>query len=55
MEEYTKVLNEFLNGKRDVKRKIYKVLGRGYRAVNSGIIDWDKFLRIFEIEEGVAV
>lgn len=51
MSEYTEVFKDFLNGKRNVSKRVYKTLGRAYRAVNNEIIDWDTALQYMGIEE----
>lgn len=41
MEEYTSLLKDYLNGRRDIKKRLYKVMSTAYRAVLNGRTTWD--------------
>ena len=40
MEEYTKVLREYLQGRRNITKRVYKVISRDYRAIMNGKMTW---------------
>ena len=40
MEEYTKVLREYLQGRRNITKRVYKVISRAYRAIMNGRMTW---------------
>lgn len=36
MQEYTEFLRSYLKGRRDVNKKVYKIVGRIYKVVKNG-------------------
>jgi hypothetical protein len=41
MEEYINILKDYLNGRRNIKKALYKVMSTAYRAVQNGRMTWD--------------
>lgn len=50
MGEYTEMLRDYLQGRRNIRKKLYKYMSRAYRAVEKGITTWDKVIGIMEVE-----
>lgn len=42
---YTDVLKEFLKGRRNVSKKVFKIMNSTYRAVENGRTTWESFER----------
>lgn len=36
MEEYTEILREYLGERRDITKKVFKIVGRIYRRIKNG-------------------
>ena len=41
MQNFTETLREYLKGRRNISRKLYKFMSTAYRAVETGKITWD--------------
>lgn len=49
MENYTEMLRDYLQGRRNIGKKLYKYMSRAYRAVEKGMTTWDKVIEIMEV------
>lgn len=48
MKNYVEILREFLKGRRNISRKLYKFMSKAYRRVAKGIMTWDEVIDILE-------
>ena len=48
MEEYTEILEQYLGGKRNYSKTMFKLMGRIYRRVNKGKLTWDEVIKTIE-------
>ena len=42
---YTEVLKEYLKGRRNVKKRLYRFMSTAYRAVENGRTTWDEVIQ----------
>ncbi len=52
MEEYTEVLKDYLQGRRNVKKRLYRFMSTAYRAAKNGRITWDNIIDRIRIRIG---
>lgn len=41
MEEYVKLTKEYLNGRRNMGKKVFYLMGRVYRGINNSRFTWE--------------
>lgn len=46
METYVEMLEKYLEGRRNIKRKLYKIMNGAYRAVQNGRTTWDDIIAL---------
>ena len=46
MENYTEILKEYLQERRNVSKRLYKFMNTAYRAVRAGRKTWDNIINI---------
>lgn len=46
MEEYVEVLKDYLQGKRDYTKIMFKISGALYRGVSNGRFTWEEGLKV---------
>lgn len=44
--EYTEMLRDYLQGRRNIRKRLYKFMSTAYRAVKSGRMTWDDIIKI---------
>ncbi len=54
MEEYVENTKKYLNGRRDMKRRVYRIVATLYRAVKSNRITWEQGLQYINNLGGIA-
>ena len=45
MENYVESLKEYLQGRRNIKKRFYRFMSTAYRAVENGRTTWDKVIQ----------